>query len=52
MDKFVFVILHYKTEKDTIECIESIKKLSYKNIEIVIVDNGSQNGTGENLKNL
>lgn len=52
MDKFVFVVLHYKTEKDTIECIESIKKLSYKNIEIVIVDNGSQNGTGEDLKNL
>lgn len=52
MDKFVFVVLHYKTEKDTMECVESIKKLEFKNIEIVIVDNGSKNGTGENLREL
>ena len=37
-----FVILHYKNLKDTIECIESIKKLNTnKEVSIVVVDNNS-----------
>lgn len=43
---YCFVVLHYKTEKDTIECINSIKKLS-GNYSIVIVDNASNNGSIE-----
>jgi GT2 family glycosyltransferase len=40
--KFVFVILHYKTIYDTIECVNSIlKNESYSEYEIVIVDNCS-----------
>lgn len=39
---FVFVILHYKTVDDTIECINSIiENVSYLGYEIVVVDNGS-----------
>ncbi len=39
-----FVILHYKNTSDTIECLESIKKLkSQKDISIVIVDNNTLN---------
>lgn len=46
-----FVILHYMTIEDTIECIESIKKnVDYNNYSIVVVDNGSQNDTGKQLK--
>lgn len=37
----VFVILHYKNIDDTIECIESIKKIDYGNYKIVVVDNNS-----------
>ena len=37
MKKFVYIILHYKNLKDTIECIESIRKFSDN--PIVIVDN-------------
>lgn len=49
--KFVFLILHYKILNETITCINSILN-NYKtnNIEIVIVDNGSQNGTGEIIR--
>lgn len=37
-----FIILHYKNISDTIECIESIKKLDrQKEISIIIVDNNS-----------
>lgn len=46
-----FVILHYLTKKDTIECVESIlNNVSYKNYSIIIVDNGSSNKSGEFLQ--
>ena len=49
--KFVFVILHYLTIDDTVKCIESIQNFENNyNIEIVIVDNGSNNNTGNLLK--
>lgn len=43
--KFCYVILHYKTIDDTIQCIESIEKYSNKDYKIVIVDNYSNNGS-------
>ena len=48
--KISFLILHYKNITETIECIESIKEnVKYEDYSIVIVDNGSNNGTGEEL---
>lgn len=50
--KITFVILHYQNVDDTINCIESIKRLENKsNIEIntIIIDNKSPNGSGETL---
>jgi len=38
---YAFIILHYKNLKDTIECINSIKKLKEKNKKIVVIDNGT-----------
>lgn len=52
MKKIVFLILHYYTCEDTIKCVESIEKLNYKNVEIVIVDNASKNGTGKKLEEI
>lgn len=49
MHKFGFVILHYKTQFDTIDCIESLKSLE-GNIEIIVVDNHSENGSIEEIK--
>ena len=49
--KIAFLILHYKNIKETIECVESIlKNVNYDNYNIIIVDNGSNNNTGEHLK--
>lgn len=46
----VFVILHYKTHKDTIACVSSVRnRIDTVNYKIVIVDNGSQNGSYEIL---
>lgn len=44
MKKIAIIILNYNGEKDTIECIESIAKLSNVNCKplVIIVDNGSK----------
>lgn len=48
--KIVYVILHYNTIKDTIECVNSIVHTQKKGtFEIVIVDNKSPNGSGNEL---
>lgn len=47
----VFVVLHYKLYSVTKECIEYLLKQDYKDIHIVIVDNCSNNGSLEQLKN-
>lgn len=52
MEKVVIVILNYLNYEDTIECIESLINDEYKKIEIVIVDNGSNNGSWEKLNQL
>ena len=54
MINIVFIILHYQNIDDTVNCIESIKKLDNlkeNSFNIIIVDNKSPNGTGEALKN-
>lgn len=49
--KICFVILHYLTDKDTVECVESIEKLDGGDkAEIVIVDNFSDNGSIERVQ--
>jgi len=35
------IILNYNGVKDTIECLESLKKIDYPNYEIIVIDNGS-----------
>ena len=50
MYKFTFVILHYLTEYDTIDCVDSIlNNVDYQDYKIIVVDNGSTNNSGETL---
>jgi len=39
--KVSIIILNWNGLKDTIECLESLKKITYPNYEVIIVDNGS-----------
>lgn len=48
--KVFIVILNWNGVEDTIECINSVKKISYPNYEIVIVDNASSGRDVETLK--
>ncbi|WP_297423406.1 glycosyltransferase family 2 protein [Clostridium sp.] len=46
----VFIILvNYNAYKDTIECVESLRKIDYLNYKIIIVDNASTNDSFEIL---
>lgn len=48
-----FVILHYIALDVTMNCIASIQgKIKYSNYQIVVVDNGSDNGSGKKLEEL
>jgi GT2 family glycosyltransferase len=47
----VFVILHYIVDKDTVECVESIRKnVDTSNYKIIIVDNCSPNNSYKTLE--
>lgn len=47
-----FVVLSWNTLRDTKLCIESIRKTEYPNKEIVVIDNGSTDGSKEYLEKL
>lgn len=50
-EPLVYVILvNYKGLQDTIECIESLKDITYKNYKIIVVDNASLDNSVEILK--
>lgn len=46
-----FIVLNYNGYHDTVECLESLKKLSYPNFRVIVVDNASVGGEGERLAN-
>lgn len=48
--KCCYVILHYKNIRDTEKCIESLLKNTASQSEIIVVDNGSGDNSGEQLK--
>lgn len=47
MPKVFIIVLNWNGKDDTIECIESLKKIDYSNYKIVIVDNGSSDGSDD-----
>lgn len=51
MVKVAVVILNFKVKKETLNCIISVQKSDYKNIEIIVVDNNSEDGIEEEIKN-
>ena len=52
MKKVIIIVVNYNGFSDTVECVESLKKINYTNFEheIIVVDNGSINDF-EKLKN-
>jgi len=49
--KVSIIIVNYNGLNDTLECLDSLKKCSYSNFEIIVVDNGEivNDGTHDEL---
>jgi hypothetical protein len=48
--KVSIIILNWNGLKDTIECLESLKKINYPNYEVIVVDNGSEGNDADVLE--
>jgi GT2 family glycosyltransferase len=48
--KVSIIILNWNGWEDTIECLESLYKITYPNYEILIVDNASKDGSIERIR--
>lgn len=48
--KVAIIILNWNNWRDTIECLESLQRLTYKNYQIIVVDNGSIDDSIEKVK--
>ena len=49
--KAFVIVLHWNTYEDTRECLLSLRKTTYVIDEVVLVDNGSDDGSGFRLIN-
>ena len=48
--KVSIIILNWNGLKDTIECLESLRKITYPNYEVIVVDNGSEGNDADVLE--
>ncbi|MFA5374701.1 MAG: glycosyltransferase family 2 protein [Dehalococcoidia bacterium] len=48
--KVSIIILNWNRLEDTIECLESLKKIMYPNYDVILIDNGSSGNDAEVLK--
>jgi len=48
--KVAIIILNWNGWKDTIECLESVFRNIYPNYQVIVIDNGSTNGSMEKIK--
>ncbi len=51
MPKVFIIILNWNGCQDTLDCIESLTKIDYPDYKIVVVDNGSRDGSGGIIPN-
>jgi len=49
--KIAIIIVNWNRYKDTIECLKSVLKLQYINYQIIMLDNGSTDGSIEKIVN-
>ncbi|MFC1709978.1 glycosyltransferase family 2 protein, partial [Candidatus Omnitrophota bacterium] len=46
------IVLNWNGFEDTVQCLNSLKNLDYRNYRVVLVDNGSDNNEGDKLKEM
>ena len=50
LPKVAIIIINWNGINDTIECLESLKKIKYKKFKIILIDNNSKNNEAEKIK--
>ena len=50
LPKIAIVVLNYKGGEDTIECLESLQQVQYSDFTMIVVDNGSADGSLEMIR--
>ncbi len=50
--KVLIIILNWNNAPDTINCLDSLRNIDYPNYEIVLIDNGSVDGSVEKIRGL
>ena len=48
--KVSIIVLNWNGWRDTIECLESLRRITYPNYQIIVVDNSSTDGSVEKIK--
>lgn len=48
--KVAIILLNFNGKKDTLECLSSLKNLTYKNHHVLVVDNGSSDNSVHEIK--
>lgn len=48
--RVICVVVNWNGWKDTVECLRSLKEQSYARLEVIVVDNGSTNGSAERIR--
>ena len=43
--KIAIILLNYNGKEDTLACLESLERLTYRNFETIVIDNGSSDGS-------
>lgn len=51
-DKIGILLLNWNGKRDTLECLESLRHLTYPHCEIIVVDNGSTDDSLQALRSL
>src|SRR5512141_114352 len=48
--RVAIIVLNWNGWRDTIECLESLQRLTYPNYQVVVVDNGSTDNSVEHIR--
>jgi GT2 family glycosyltransferase len=48
--RVAIIVLNWNGWRDTIECLESLRHITYPNYQVIVVDNGSTDGSVEKIK--